>query len=596
MASYHGPALPPGFKTRRNSGNNGKDAGGKGTGGSSLPPGIQREEATGVYSDSGNSRHSRVSPSQNTYGPALPPGFTQESDDDEGDVITISTQSENLHGPALPPRYQKRDETETRDEHVSKRSLQNTYGPALPPGHTESDDRQHRDDGMSNVSSHNTFGPALPPGYGKREGGENRSNPNSTSASQNSYGPALPPDYRKSGDTGKTHEQFSNKSAQNTYGPALPPGYEESKDSKISKLSSQSTFGPALPPGYEKPDNSEGRVDKPPQTASQNTFGPALPPGYEKREKDKQSSNHGISSDLNSSYGPVLPPGYRKQPDDDKDEDVEMSLQNAYGPALPPGYQKRQELEEDEERAYPIITPSPSCASYGPALPPGYRKSEDTGGRHMHHGNHPSDADDEGEEEDIIGPMPSSQPISESSVVREIEERARAMKNKLTGKDEPKAPKRESWMTELPEYSKAFGLGPRSFRKNAGPSMEDRSGWTDTPADKARKAMERREKGQQDQHKKRPEARMMSERDKQIAEQISSFNKDKRSESLVDMHTKERKRKMKEEGYKPNERRPFDREVDLQVNRFDDAKKKRMMKQAAGLDSKFQHSNSGAYI
>lgn len=43
-------------------------------------------------------------------------------------------------------------------------------------------------------------------------------------------------------------------------------------------------------------------------------------------------------------------------------------------------------------------------------------------------------------------------------------------------------------MTELPEVRGAqLGLGPRKFRKNAAPDMSDRSSWTDTPQDKARK-------------------------------------------------------------------------------------------------------------
>ena len=43
-------------------------------------------------------------------------------------------------------------------------------------------------------------------------------------------------------------------------------------------------------------------------------------------------------------------------------------------------------------------------------------------------------------------------------------------------------------MMELPGYGKNFGLGPRTFRKRNMPDMSDRSEWTDTPADKERKA------------------------------------------------------------------------------------------------------------
>ena len=54
---------------------------------------------------------------------------------------------------------------------------------------------------------------------------------------------------------------------------------------------------------------------------------------------------------------------------------------------------------------------------------------------------------------------------------------------------------------------------------------------------------------QEDRDTKEPEKKEMSERDKQIAKQIEGFNKDKRSETLIDMHTKERKRKAVSKNY-----------------------------------------------
>lgn len=48
---------------------------------------------------------------------------------------------------------------------------------------------------------------------------------------------------------------------------------------------------------------------------------------------------------------------------------------------------------------------------------------------------------------------------------------------------------RESWMLELPEDKPNFcGFGPRKFLRQTPQEKGDRSGWTDTPADKARKA------------------------------------------------------------------------------------------------------------
>lgn len=49
-------------------------------------------------------------------------------------------------------------------------------------------------------------------------------------------------------------------------------------------------------------------------------------------------------------------------------------------------------------------------------------------------------------------------------------------------------PKREAWMMELPDcMGQNIGLTARTFRVNAGPDLSDRSMWTDSPADRARK-------------------------------------------------------------------------------------------------------------
>lgn len=40
------------------------------------------------------------------------------------------------------------------------------------------------------------------------------------------------------------------------------------------------------------------------------------------------------------------------------------------------------------------------------------------------------------------------------------------------------------------------------------------------------------------------------------------------------------------------ERRPFSREVDLQVNRFDEAQKKNIIKKAQALDSRFSRGEA----
>lgn len=58
----------------------------------------------------------------------------------------------------------------------------------------------------------------------------------------------------------------------------------------------------------------------------------------------------------------------------------------------------------------------------------------------------------------------------------------------LCGQDAPEVVTRETWMTELPPELQHIGLGARTFKKRSGPEKNDRSIWTDTPADRERKA------------------------------------------------------------------------------------------------------------
>ena len=74
------------------------------------------------------------------------------------------------------------------------------------------------------------------------------------------------------------------------------------------------------------------------------------------------------------------------------------------------------------------------------------------------------------------------------------------------------------------------------------------------------------------------------------------FQESKRAESLMSLHTKKMKEKAKEEADKPVERRAFDRDTDLQVNRFDDAQKQRLLKKSQELNTRFSHSKDRMFL
>ncbi|XP_077200141.1 GPALPP motifs-containing protein 1 isoform X2 [Paroedura picta] len=341
-------------------------------------------------------------------------------------------------------------------------------------------------------------------------------------------------------------------------------------DGPLLAMASRDVIGPALPPGFTRASS--------PDDARQ---GPALPPDYKRQDYDQDGPSPHVPREADTDseddrdasqtprkqrrlqdrfFGPALPPGFKKQ-DDSPERPV-------IGPALPPGFKKLSE-DDEENRISPrssVLSPSPSQAS---------NSSEEEGG--------------------IIGPVPTKGPAG-SSVAADFDCRARRMKEKLLGhnSDESKEVKRESWMTELPPELKGFGLGSRTFKRRADDKSGDRSIWTDTPADRERKAKEMQE-GKKSTTKGEG-AMMVSEQDRKLAEQVSSYNDSQRSESLMEIHHRKLKRKAAADKNGPQERRPFDRDQDLQVHRFDEAQKRALIKQSRDLNTRFSHSKCNMFL
>lgn len=342
----------------------------------------------------------------------------------------------------------------------------------------------------------------------------------------------------------------------------------------MSQRMARDLIGPALPPGFKEHATVEDEERDPSPVA-----GPALPPNYRSSSSDS-SDSHEDSSSLSEEddAGPTARKQRRNQDRDDDDDGF-------FGPALPPGFKK-----QDDSPPRPII---------GPALPPGFIKSsqksdkgrEDQGQVSFFNSEETESSEDEG----IVGPMPAKGPVN-YSVTTEFEKRAQRMKEKLTKGDDDSAKPitRESWMTELPPEMKDFGLGPRTFKRRADDKSGDRSVWTDTPADRERKAKEIKEARKS--FSKKDEENILSGRDKRLAEQVSSYNESKRSESLMDIHHKRLKTKAAEDKNRHQERTPFDRDKDLKVNRFDEAQKKALIKKSQELNTRFSHGKGNMFL
>ncbi|KAI4830973.1 hypothetical protein KUCAC02_002574 [Chaenocephalus aceratus] len=317
-------------------------------------------------------------------------------------------------------------------------------------------------------------------------------------------------------------------------------------------MSSDELIGPALPPMFR---NRESDDDS---DSDEGFSGPALPPGYKRGEPSSSSED----SEEEVTFKRAKTSHTAAQSSAEKVEDTKVQEPDEdgfFGPALPPGFMKQQSSPERPPVLGPALPPGFRRAAYedddddnkeeeedfpGPALPPGYQ----------------ADSSSSEGEDDVIGPMPHKGPVEDSTAL-DFERRARKMKDKLTGDDTPEVVARETWMTVLPPELQHIGLGARTFKKKSGPENKDRSMWTDTPEDRERKISET-----------------------------------KRAESLVSMHTKTMKEKAKKKVDVPVERRAFDRDEDLQVNRFDEAQKERLLKKSQELNTRFSHSRDRMFL
>ncbi|XP_024151758.1 GPALPP motifs-containing protein 1 [Oryzias melastigma] len=342
-------------------------------------------------------------------------------------------------------------------------------------------------------------------------------------------------------------------SSDDLIGPALPPMFR--KESSEDELSENDFAGPALPPGYKREDPSSSSDESEPEIAKKRAK-----TGHRDGDRPEQKNY----DDDDGFFGPALPPGFKKQESSPERRPI-------VGPALPPGFRKAAYNQEDSDGEEGECLP-------GPALPPGYCAES-------------SNSDDE----EVIGPMPAKGPV-QNTVVLDIERRAKRMKEKLTGVEAPAVQTRETWMTELPPELQHIGLGARTFKKRSGPENKDRSIWTDTPSDRERKARERLEGKNKKESEEKDDVPHVSRKDMEMADKVSKYNDSKRAESLMSLHAKKMKEKAKEKADQPVERRPFDRDADLQVNRFDEAQKKRLLKKSQELNTRFSHSKSQMFL
>lgn len=155
---------------------------------------------------------------------------------------------------------------------------------------------------------------------------------------------------------------------------------------------------------------------------------------------------------------------------------------------------------------------------------------------------------------------------------------------------------REEWMIELPQVKTVtdLGLGARQFLTKERPDFSDRSSWTNVPQDRKEKSSKMSAevdfKKQQEVELQKKLFKEHDEHQEKVAKEHKK--KHKRNKSLLELHQDKLNKAKKEKEDEPKSRRPFDRNVDLQANRFDEAQKKAVIKKAQLLDSRFSSGSS----
>lgn len=285
-------------------------------------------------------------------------------------------------------------------------------------------------------------------------------------------------------------------------GPALPPGFKRKVENESERgVDGGESIGPSLPSSHAR-SKEDSRIGPQLSTKAASTF--------RERTKDcHELSDSGPKADLEGSgrecaYGPTLP------------VDIASGSEiHVYGPSLPPdldvpqGAPGGEPSDETDDDIGPVLPSAVECQPTGDSV-----------------------------SEELIGPFPMAPGNKEhwelESKRREIESRARSMRTQLTDKGKlanAGKPQREEWMTELPSEIKPLGVGARKFR-TAPIDLGDQSVWTDTPADRMRKAQEAQQGRKRPRPgaatagpgAKEPEYAVTSSRERKVSQQITEYN------------------------------------------------------------------------
>ncbi|KAF2354048.1 Protein of unknown function DUF3752 [Trinorchestia longiramus] len=441
-----------------------------------------------------------------------------------------------------------------------------------------------------------------------------------SSCSEEEYGPEIPLNIRKKSFS-LLENKISESDSSNTYGPVLPLHLR--KNDFTRKKDDDDAYGPSLPPHLLKSssisgDNRNSAVVSvhlgtnassvvEPQNDSKNgegntLFGVLRPQGDVKGNENNTSDN--------DEYGPSLPPHLQNSASSkkqvspgavSKDRDLTSGKTNkrTYGPMLPPEIMATSVASDDDEEEED---------DYCPDMPP-HLKMKQSSHSYFESNSRVEDQltknipDDQqsSEDDEVYGPMPPTQPVDMDEYIEStLQQRTEATQRRLQDANNT-ALRREDWMLTLPEDRPLFsglGLQARQFSKSGKRDRGDTSVWTDTPADKERKA-KRAAEGRAPEKKEQAVEVRTSERDERLQAAVQRHNDAKRSKPLIETHQGHQK-KARKDGLSVTgvgvDRKPFSREEDLCVNKFDEAQKSSILKKARGLNDRFSSGKSSKFL
>ncbi|CAL2030257.1 unnamed protein product [Caenorhabditis brenneri] len=285
------------------------------------------------------------------------------------------------------------------------------------------------------------------------------------------------------------------------------------------------------------------------------SYGPQLPAWLTKNQNEDEDSKDEKEEEEDApiTYGPVIP-GMSKNSKEEEEEP------NFYGPMIPKKVDSKEKKEDRDEED----DDEEDCNSYGPSIPANFRPQAGPL-------SYPDDSDED------IGPMP----VSAGNEEKEAIERAYRMVMQKEAEEEEKnsQPKREEWMTSVPQKLGNFGLGARTFKK--GTASERDSTWEDAPGAKKKRKEEMRTA-------KSVGLAAADARQAAIVEQKTA------GPSLLELHQKQREEKVKE--VVPGERRPFDREKDMEVRGLKPGGSKEAVDRMKEFQGRFANSKEQRFL